>query len=413
MSTTLAFYTLDFLLWSFMAVSVLYVAVFAFISLFAKRSPDIPLQPPAHRFLVLFPAYAEDNVVRQSVSQFLLQDYPRDHYHVAVISDHMQPSTNAWLQQQPITLLQPQFVKSSKALALQYAIGRVSQVEPPADDAAGTTTRAACPPYSKVVILDADNIVSPDFLKRLNALCLEGHQAIQCHRTAKNADSDVAVLDGVSEEINNTVFRLAHNRAGLSSALIGSGMCFDYDWFLANVGSLTTAGEDRELEALLIRQHVHIHYADSIHVKDEKVSTADNFQRQRLRWMTAQLQCLAAMLPHLPHAVATLHADYIDKTLQQALIPRSLLLVATLFMAAATTLLCLLSPFSFSILSLKYWLLLLLLGISLLVAIPPLLRSQALMSSALSIPRLAFRMLRNMFHINPRSTEFIHTTHDK
>ena len=54
-----------------------------------------------------------------------------------------------------------------------------------------------------------------------------------------------------SEEINNTLFRKAHNRLGLSSALIGSGMCFSYELFKKNVFQLTTAGEDREMEALL------------------------------------------------------------------------------------------------------------------------------------------------------------------
>jgi hypothetical protein len=71
------------------------------------------------------------------------------------------------------------------------------------------------------------------FLSQLNILC-SIYDAIQCHRCAKNANNDVAVLDGTSEEINNTIFRKAHNRLGLSSALIGSGMCFKYDLFKEN-----------------------------------------------------------------------------------------------------------------------------------------------------------------------------------
>ena len=149
-----------------------------------------------------------------------MQDYPNTHYTVAVISDHMQPETNDYLCQLPITLLTPTFEKSSKAKAMQYAIKEVS----------GN--------FDQVVVLDADNVVRPDFLSQLNVLCTV-YDVIQCHRCAKNADNDVAVLDGASEEINNTLFRKAHNRLGMSSALIGSGMCFSYELFKKNVFELT------------------------------------------------------------------------------------------------------------------------------------------------------------------------------
>ena len=159
--------------------------------------------------------------------------------------------------------------------------------------------------FDYIVILDADNVVEPHFLEQLNTECAKGYKAIQCHRCAKNNDNDIAVLDGVSEEINNTIFRKAHNRIGLSSALIGSGMCFDFQWFKENVYKLTTAGEDRELEALLLKQKVYIQYEPDIHVFDEKVSNKDNFQKQRLRWMTAQIQSLFRMLPYIPKAIKT------------------------------------------------------------------------------------------------------------
>ena len=187
------------------------------------------------RFLILYPAYKEDRVIVNAIEQFLLQDYPTDLYMVAVISDHMRPETNDILQKMPITLLTPTFEKSSKAKAMQYAINEVKG------------------DFNNVVILDADNVVRPDFLSQLNVLCTI-YDAIQCHRCAKNANNDVAVLDGASEEINNTIFRKAHNRLGLSSALIGSGMCFSYKLFRENVFKLSTAGEDREMEALLLHQ---------------------------------------------------------------------------------------------------------------------------------------------------------------
>ena len=397
----------DMLLWLIMAVSVVYVLFFALASLLPRKqtSQTSNLKPQnsnLNTFLVLYPAYHEDRVIRTSVETFLRQDYPADHYQLVVISDHQTDETNAWLAQQPITLLIPQFVKSSKAKALQYAMNEVQS---------SNLKSQSSNLISHVVILDADNVVASDFLSRLNAECQKGYQAIQCHRTAKNADSDIAALDGLSEEINNSIFRRGHNRVGLSSALIGSGMCIDYDWFASHVDRLSTAGEDKELEAMLLWERVHIHYAEDILVKDEKVSGGDNFQRQRLRWMTAQAQCLMAMLPRLPQAIGTLRIDYIDKTFQQALIPRSMLLVAITVMALVTTILSSLTSHLSLQTSVKWWVLLFLLAIAILIAIPHRLRTRAIFVKALALPSLVLRMIRNLLHIKRNNTEFLHTTH--
>ncbi len=385
-------HSIDIILWIFIASSVVYVAFFAIVSLFYEKDDFADnhansLNYRRRRFLILFPAYKEDNVIINSVDKFLYQEYDKDLYQVVVISDHMTEATNNHLRAYPITLLTPQFDKSSKAKAMQHAIDYVDGH------------------FDNVIILDADNVVQPDFLEKLNILCNAGYEAIQCHRCAKNSNNDVAALDGASEEINNTIFRKAHNRLGLSSALIGSGMCFSYILFARNVFMLSTAGEDREMEALLLTQKVFIKYAAEIHVFDEKVSNKDNFQRQRMRWMTAQIQSLLRQLPDIPSAVMHGNLNFIDKTIQQALIPRSILIVVltfmTLFMTAVVP-----------TWSTKWWILFIVLIISIIIAIPAQMRSFALFSKILAVPSLVLRMLKNLLHIDHKNTDFLHTTHD-
>lgn len=379
---------LDLLLWAFMTISVAYITFYALVSLFSRKgikTVDVP-ESPESTFLVLFPAYSEDRVIVGSIKKFLFQNYPQDKYHVAVISDHQQESTERLLSDLPVTLLRPVFDKSSKAKALQYAISEVSGQ------------------YDYVVVLDADNIVETDFLHRLNILLKEGYKAVQCHRCAKNSDSSVSVLDGVSEEINNTLFRKAHNLIGLSSALIGSGMCFDYSWFSSHVTKLTTAGEDRELEVFLLREGIYIKYADDILVFDEKVSSADNFQRQRQRWMSAQVNCFLSMLRHLPEAVIRLNINYIDKTVQQMLVPRSMLLLFLLFMSLVMSAA---APWW----SIKWWSLFVLTGLSLFLAIPARLRTKSVFSKVSTLLRLSIKMARNVRHIDHKNEDFIHTDH--
>jgi cellulose synthase/poly-beta-1,6-N-acetylglucosamine synthase-like glycosyltransferase len=382
-------HSIDIVLWIIIAGSVIYVVFFALISLFYDKEDRVATHAAALsnkqcKFLILYPAYKEDRVIIHAVENFLLQDYPTTHYTVAVISDHMRPETNDYLRQLPITLLEPVFEKSSKAKAMQYAINEVKG------------------DFDQVVILDADNVVRPDFLSQLNILCTI-YDAIQCHRCAKNANNDVAVLDGASEEINNTIFRKAHNRLGLSSALIGSGMCFNYELFKKNVFQLSTAGEDREMEALLLHQEVFIKYAPDIHVFDEKVSNQDNFQRQRMRWMTAQVQSLLSNLPKIPEAIVHGKINFVDKTIQQALIPRSILIV---LLAGISILMTIFMPSWCE----KWWILFALLAVALFIALPRQLRFKSF-AKVFAIPGLVLRMFKNLLHMDRKNTDFIHTQH--
>ena len=389
MNIWLIIHIIEIILWIILAGSVAYVVFFAIISLFYEKEDRVAIHAAAlsnrmTKFLILYPAYNEDRVIINAVERFLMQEYPSDLYTVAVISDHMQPETNDYLRSLPITLLTPTFEKSSKAKAMQYAINEVKG------------------DFNNVVIMDADNVVRPEFLSQLNVLC-SVYDAIQCHRCAKNANNDVAVLDGASEEINNTIFRKAHNRLGLSSALIGSGMCFKYELFKENVFKLSTAGEDREMEALLLRQGFFIKYAPDIHVFDEKVSNQDNFQRQRMRWMTAQVQSLLSNLPKIPSAIIHGNINFIDKTIQQALIPRSILIVLLGGISVFMTLI-------FPVWALKWWILFALLGIALFIALPSQLRFGSF-KKVLAIPGLVLRMLKNILHMDRKNTDFLHTEH--
>jgi cellulose synthase/poly-beta-1,6-N-acetylglucosamine synthase-like glycosyltransferase len=109
------------------------------------------------------------------------------------------------LRELPITTYEVTFETSTKAKALNYAMSQLTEQ------------------YDIALILDADNIMATDFITKLNATFDLGYQVVQGHRTAKNTNSPTAILDAISEEINNHILRKGHRALGLSSALIGSG----------------------------------------------------------------------------------------------------------------------------------------------------------------------------------------------
>lgn len=146
------------------------------------------------RFVILIAAYREDAVILPTVHACLAQDYPCEKYDVVVVSDHMQPATNAALSSLPIKLLQVDFEKSTNTKSLKAALEYLDR------DA-----------YDVVLIIDADNIIMPSYLSEVNdAFAVAGVRVVQTHRIAKNLNTDMAYLDAVSEEINNSIFRLGH-----------------------------------------------------------------------------------------------------------------------------------------------------------------------------------------------------------
>ena len=253
----LILYILDWLLFIITAATVLYLGIFAIASLFTKKS-IISKAKINRRFIVLIPSYRQDEVIEQTVLSILSQAYPQRMFDVTVISDHQSEMTNMRLAQYPITLLTPDFEESSKAKSLQYAILNLPEFKI----------------YDTVVILDADNIVDSEFLTNINdAYEAAATKAIQAHCISKNRDTAAARMDAIFEEINNNIFRKGHINIGLSASLAGSGVAYDFNWFKENVMKAKTSGEDKELEALLLRQDFYIDYFENIYVYGEKKRT--------------------------------------------------------------------------------------------------------------------------------------------
>ena len=379
-------YIIDWILFVPLAFCVSYLLFYAVASRF-YRSPQYPAARKQHRFAVLFPAYREDRVIVNAVQSFLGQEYPAELYDVIVISDQMQPATNDALRQLPIHLLEADYTDSSKAKALVLAMEHI------AGDA-----------YDIVVVMDADNITTSNFLSEMNRAYDFGLPAIQARRTGKNLNTDVAMLDAVSEEINNGIFRSGHNAVGLSASLSGSGMAFDAGWFRRNVRQLQTAGEDKELETMLLRQNIHIGYLQYLPVYDEKTQKTTNIKNQRKRWIAAQFGALRASLPHLPKALLQGNIDYCDKVFQWTLLPRIILIFCTFFF---TILVTLVSPYS----SIKWWILAFALFLALFTAIPGHLLNKQLLRAIFQLPSLLLGIASNLFKLKGVNKKFIHTEH--
>ena len=209
-----------------------------------------PIAKKKYRFAVLFPAYKEDIVILDSVNSFLQQEYPKELYDIIVISNQMTAQTVEDLKKLPIKVVELDSRKCTKIEALQKAIEYIEK---------GNLK------YDNIVILDADNIADPTYLSKINDALYAGCSVLQTHRVAKNRDSSVAVLDSISEEINNSIFRKGHTRLGFAPALSGSVLAFEYDLFKETIEGYSGIGEDKYMERVLLFQNIYIEYLEDVY----------------------------------------------------------------------------------------------------------------------------------------------------
>jgi cellulose synthase/poly-beta-1,6-N-acetylglucosamine synthase-like glycosyltransferase len=345
-----------------------------------------------YKIAVLIPCYREDLIIRDTARQAGAHDYPADRFTITVIADKLKPETVDALRQIPVDVLVVDLNMKSRSLhaALETRAGMYSDI---------------------VMILDADNIMAAGCLEKVNAAFHSGLQAVQCHRTAKNKNTAVALLDAMSEEININLFRRGPAVLGLSAAPIGSGMAFKTALIREIFSSneiLENPGEDREIDIQLMKRKIKMEFLDDALVYDEKVASAGVFEKQRVRWLEAQVNHLKRFFDaDMKKAPKTFL--FFNKFLQNLLLPRVLTLVVFCILIAILGvqfifLLPLLEPPAL------VWMAMMGLYIlTLLISIPRSFYNMQLVRAGSQVPLLMLSMIRAVLQMKKNRTEFIHT----
>jgi len=382
----------------YLGIAALYIFVFAVASLFLYL-PSINQETKKRRFAVLIPGYKEDSVIVDVACQSLKQSYPSEQFEVIIIADSFLPETITELKKLPIRVIEVSFEKSTKSKALNKAMAEIGDQ------------------YDIALILDADNIMGENFIEKMNEAFDRGFLAVQGHRIAKNTNNNMAVLDAVSEEINNSIFRKGHRVAGLSSALIGSGMAFDYSFFKNLMSEIKAIGGfDKELELRLLRDRHKIEYVPDAVVYDEKVQKTEVFANQRKRWLSAQFVYFRRFVgPGLTDLVTKGNVDFFDKVYQMVQPPRVILLGVLTMWCFIVGFLNLVFPFwlwTHLALDFSPWFYIWLLTFfAFLFSIPRKFYNKKTLKALWGLPKGFFLMFVSLFKLKGANKRFIHTQH--
>jgi cellulose synthase/poly-beta-1,6-N-acetylglucosamine synthase-like glycosyltransferase len=380
-----------------MSIAFIYLGIYCiYLFIFSVLGKLVPIKyPPVatslSKFVIYICAYKEDEILLNSAVGALTLDYPANKFHICIIADSLQPETLEKLRKLPLQVVEVFFENSTKSKALNKAIENTAEG------------------FDAAIVYDIDNVAAPDYLYQINNYLQAGEKVVQGHRIAKNTNTNVAILDAISEEINNHIFRKSQRVLNLSAAIIGSGMALEYNLFKVTMSQIDAVGGfDKEMGLILTRQKISVAYAEKAFVYDEKVSNPEVFKKQRKRWLSAQFNLLRVYgLSGLRELFMNGNFDYFNEIYQMSILPRVLMLGIMPFMLFISILTPGIGP------SWQLWFVATLCCyIAIVVAIPGDYFNSKLFNAALKLPLIFFTMLLLLFKLKGANKKFIHTPHD-
>ena len=244
-----------------------------------------PFTPSKMRLInVLIPAHNEELYLPRLLASLATQDYPKPLHRVTVIADNCTDSTAAVARKFDVDVLErTDSENSGKGHAIGWTLAQLdlNRIE-------------------AIVVVDADSPVGPGFLENLNLQLERGDRVIQCYNAVANPGQSwfTRVMD-VSRTISNDILHPAKRKLGLSSYLMGNGMCFDTRVLKEIPWNAYTVGEDMEYCARLLLADQHIGYCRQAKVFHQESVTLRQASSQRIRWSSGRFQALARFGPSL------------------------------------------------------------------------------------------------------------------
>ena len=263
-------------------IFTLYFAVVAVFALLRRRS--YPAAAPQTRFAVVIAARNEETVIGNLIYSLLNQDYPAELLDVYVVPNNCTDFTEAAAAAAGAKILHCLGPVSSKGDALHQAFAQLMPLD-----------------YDAFLVFDADNVLEPDYLARMNDAFASG--AMVCKSQTRAGNPSASAVAGCYG-LYNVCFELIWNRpraaCGLSAKLVGTGFGFRRE-VLERLGgwNTSTIAEDAEFAAQCARAGYRVHWVPDAVNYDEEPNSFRLSLRQRQRWCSGVMQVAKQEVPRL------------------------------------------------------------------------------------------------------------------
>ncbi|MDE6998318.1 MAG: glycosyltransferase [Oscillospiraceae bacterium] len=254
-------------------IFTLYFAVVAVFALLRRRS--YPAAAPQTRFAVVIAARNEETVIGNLIYSLLNQDYPAELLDVYVVPNNCTDFTEAAAAAAGAKILHCLGPVSSKGDALHQAFAQLMPLG-----------------YDAFLVFDADNVLEPDYLARMNDAFASG--AMVCKSQTRAGNPSASAVAGCYG-LYNVCFELIWNRpraaCGLSAKLVGTGFGFRRE-VLERLGgwNTSTIAEDAEFAAQCAKAGIRVSWVPDAVNYDEEPTSFRVSLRQRYRWCSGVMQ---------------------------------------------------------------------------------------------------------------------------
>ena len=300
-----------------LALMITYLLMLTGAAFFAQHHTKLRQDDSSHRFLILVPAHNEERLLPSLLANLHQLDYPAALYAVHVVADNSTDRT-AELAHASGAFAHERVdeERRGKGYALQWLMQQLW---------------ASAEPHDAVLILDADSIISPNFLTVMDARLARGERAIQAYYAVRDPQSSwSASLRSVALAALHYLRPLGRMPLGGSAGLKGNGMVFaaeivrEYQWS----ASLT---EDIEYHMALILAGQRVTFAPDAIVWAEMPSSLKAARTQNVRWERGRQEMVRQYVPRLLRAALARRSFLLfDAAVEQIIPPFSLVAAASL-----------------------------------------------------------------------------------
>jgi cellulose synthase/poly-beta-1,6-N-acetylglucosamine synthase-like glycosyltransferase len=282
---------LQLIILTFQAILIFFSGYLLLLTLAAaiqSRRWRIEESEPVTSFWLLVPAHNEEALLPSLLKSLQQQDYPKGLYRVHVVADNCTDNTAqvALLGGAQVHVRNHPDLRG-KGYALQWLLDLLWR-EPAQPDA--------------IVILDADTVVSENFLRVMDRHFQSGERAIQAYYAVRDPGRSWNVaLRYAALAVLHYLRPMGRMFFGASAGLKGNGMAFSSE-LLRRHPWTSSVVEDIELHMALLLSGERVSFAPDVMVWGEMPATLRQSASQHTRWESGRLEMARRYVPKLMQA---------------------------------------------------------------------------------------------------------------
>ena len=238
-------------------------------SMFAKFEPK-------NKFAIIIPCRNEEKVIGDLIKSIKKSRYPEDLYEIYAVPNNCTDDTRGAALKAGAKVIDIKEKVKVKADALSYTFNYLKDRED----------------INAYIIFDADNLVHPNFLSKMNDALESGVQVGQCFRDSKNmSDNWLTGSYTLFYFIQNFFFNRARMNFSGSAAINGTGFMIRKD--VVKDGFHThTLTEDSEFTGQCALRGIQVAFVEDAVTYDEHPQSFIASWKQRKRWTSGTYMCL-------------------------------------------------------------------------------------------------------------------------